>query len=551
VAEFPFFGGATHTQVIDGLNTLDVNNSGLASRVTDAETFISDAGGDGEAVANKLAETVSVRDFGTDAAAIQAAIDAAGAGGVVELGPYTYAGYAVAPKISQPSVTFKGHPGKTILKPEAAIPALEIVGTSGTRASNCVIDGITIDGLVSGGSGATLGDYIATSGIRLAWCELTTFRDVVVKYCNGPGFYADNTGSVNGLRFFSCMARWNNGAGLDARGKPNCNNIELHGCDFFNNYTYGVDTDSTSFRAFGGWITGNWLYAARLGTSTGAFFDKTTIEGSWRGTPGAGTSPALSAWGATTAYEVGHRRWPTNTTANPYTFQCTVAGTSGGSEPTWPTAPGATVVDGTVTWTNVGRNAEGGAGIDDTGSNKCIYWRENNNNQPMLGLGNSVDITVNSDGPGGALEMLFGRTTLGPQNGVLFRGATGTSVVEARGVPANLDVNVRPKGTGGVTLGNGSGGSAPTKITNHRQVLATLDFPSIAAQSAEELTITATGAATGDNCYANPHTTLEAGLVWSAWVSATDTIRIRVANITSGAIDPASRQWRADFWKHV
>jgi len=38
-------------------------------------------------------------------------------------------------------------------------------------------------------------------------------------------------------------------------------------------------------------------------------------------------------------------------TRNGYAYECTVAGTTGGSEPTWPTTPGNTVVDGTVTWT--------------------------------------------------------------------------------------------------------------------------------------------------------------------------------------------------------
>lgn len=32
-------------------------------------------------------------------------------------------------------------------------------------------------------------------------------------------------------------------------------------------------------------------------------------------------------------------------------FECTTSGTTGASEPSWPTTPGSTVVDGTVTWT--------------------------------------------------------------------------------------------------------------------------------------------------------------------------------------------------------
>lgn len=55
------------------------------------------------------------------------------------------------------------------------------------------------------------------------------------------------------------------------------------------------------------------------------------------------------AWAATTAYSLTNFRRPT--VANGYRYECTTAGTSAGSEPTWPTTPGGTVVDGTVTWT--------------------------------------------------------------------------------------------------------------------------------------------------------------------------------------------------------
>ena len=42
------------------------------------------------------------------------------------------------------------------------------------------------------------------------------------------------------------------------------------------------------------------------------------------------------------------------TSPNGHIYKCTVAGTTGASEPTWPTGTGETVVDGTVTWTEDG-----------------------------------------------------------------------------------------------------------------------------------------------------------------------------------------------------
>lgn len=50
----------------------------------------------------------------------------------------------------------------------------------------------------------------------------------------------------------------------------------------------------------------------------------------------------------TTAYAVGDR--VKSATTPTHIFVCTVAGTSGGSAPTWPTTIDATVADGTVTW---------------------------------------------------------------------------------------------------------------------------------------------------------------------------------------------------------
>jgi hypothetical protein len=62
--------------------------------------------------------------------------------------------------------------------------------------------------------------------------------------------------------------------------------------------------------------------------------------------------PSQAAWAATTSYAVGYNARPV--LANGLKYICTTAGTSGSTQPTFPTTIGATVVDGTVTWTCAG-----------------------------------------------------------------------------------------------------------------------------------------------------------------------------------------------------
>jgi len=73
---------------------------------------------------------------------------------------------------------------------------------------------------------------------------------------------------------------------------------------------------------------------------------------------------------------------------------------------------------------------------------------------------------------------------------------------------------------------------------------ATLNFPSINAGSTSELTISVPGATTGSSCSCAPNTTIEAGLSWSSYVSAANTVTVRLSNITAGAINPVSRSWK-------
>jgi hypothetical protein len=82
-----------------------------------------------------------------------------------------------------------------------------------------------------------------------------------------------------------------------------------------------------------GYVTGG----VTLGSRTRTY----TVANSW------GTSRAN-----TTAYAVGDVVRPA--TGNGFIYQCVVAGTSGGTVPTWSTVVGQDTTDGTVTWTNMG-----------------------------------------------------------------------------------------------------------------------------------------------------------------------------------------------------
>jgi hypothetical protein len=57
-----------------------------------------------------------------------------------------------------------------------------------------------------------------------------------------------------------------------------------------------------------------------------------------------------TAWEASTAYSLGDVVVPTAGLENGFRYECTTAGTSDSSEPTWPTAESETVVDNTATW---------------------------------------------------------------------------------------------------------------------------------------------------------------------------------------------------------
>jgi len=71
----------------------------------------------------------------------------------------------------------------------------------------------------------------------------------------------------------------------------------------------------------------------------------------------------------------------------------------------------------------------------------------------------------------------------------------------------------------------------------------TINPASISSAAVGETSVTISGAAVGDTVVMNAPAAIEAGCVWSAYVSAANTVKLRIANLSGGALDCASASW--------
>lgn len=95
---------------------------------------------------------------------------------------------------------------------------------------------------------------------------------------------------------------------------------------------------------------------------------------------------------------------------------------------------------------------------------------------------------------------------------------------------------------------NSDGSLLPVGVALARQGVtfiqqATVNPGAILAQTVFSLAITVTGAGVGDQVDAIPPVGIIAGVTWSVYVSAINTVTLRIANGTAGSITPASASW--------
>jgi hypothetical protein len=129
----------------------------------------------------------------------------------------------------------------------------------------------------------------------------------------------------------------------------------------------------------------------------------------------------------------------------------------------------------------------------------------------------------------------------GLQNRPITEGAANLLQDKAGTIDATATVTGVVVGTSGLVVGSGN-----TAVLKVLTAATTLNFASIAANTSADLTITVTGATTnGVVILGTDGTTLETGITLSGRVSSADTVSVRAANVTTGAIDPAARGVRA------
>lgn len=91
--------------------------------------------------------------------------------------------------------------------------------------------------------------------------------------------------------------------------------------------------------------------------------------------------------------------------------------------------------------------------------------------------------------------------------------------------------------------------AAGGRIVDVLHATATLDFGSIAANLAADLDVTINGARANDICLVGPPGSPDAEITFTAFVESANTVTVRAANNSAGAVNPAAGTYRVIVYK--
>ena len=91
--------------------------------------------------------------------------------------------------------------------------------------------------------------------------------------------------------------------------------------------------------------------------------------------------------------------------------------------------------------------------------------------------------------------------------------------------------------------------AAGGRITDVLHATATIDFGSIAANLAADSDVTINGARANDICIVAPPAGPDAEITFTAFVESNNTVTVRAANNSAGAVNPASGTYRIMVFK--
>jgi hypothetical protein len=120
---------------------------------------------------------------------------------------------------------------------------------------------------------------------------------------------------------------------------------------------------------------------------------------------------------------------------------------------------------------------------------------------------------------------------------------TGACVVNASGGGTNFAPGTGISFTGPNIVVDG------TFIPKYLTATASLSFGAIAQAACAQSTLALTGAATGDSIAPGWPATLESGLTGSMFVSAGNTVAVRLCNLSGVTLTPAAQSFRATVLK--